>query len=226
MAAEIPLDPSSVATWIFDLDNTLYPARCDLFALIDERMMHYVQRLLRCSAVEARTIQKAFFRDHGTTLSGLMAVHGVDPYEFLEFVHDIALDRVTHDARLVDAIERLPGRKLVFTNGDDAYARRVLNRLGLSNAFAGLHDIHAMNYVPKPAPESYTALCARWEIDPTTALFAEDMVRNLKPAKDLGMMTLWVNNGSEQMGDHVPDFIDYETHDLTDWLHGVTREMA
>lgn len=222
--------PSALAhvdTWIFDLDNTLYPARCDLFALIDERMGAYIQDLVGCDAVEARRIQKSYFHEHGTTLSGLMAVHGTDPHHFLDYVHDIALDRVEHDARLVEAIGRLPGRKLVFTNGDDAYARRVLDRLGLGSAFEGLHDIHAMNYVPKPAPASYAAMCARWAIDPARALFAEDMVRNLRPAKDIGMTTLWVNNGSEQAtGTHHPSFVDFETDDLTDWLHAFTGETA
>jgi putative hydrolase of the HAD superfamily len=208
-----------IDAWIFDLDNTLYPARTDLFALIDIRMGAYVQRLLGCDAAEARRVQKSYFHDHGTTLSGLMAVHAIDPHDFLDYVHDIELDRVSHDAALVTAIARLPGRKLVFTNGDTAYAQRVLDRLGLGDTFEAIHDIHAMGLVPKPDPSAYAGMCARWQIDPARAFFAEDMARNLAPAKAIGMTTLWINNGSEQAGAAAcASFIDYETGDLNHWL--------
>ncbi|UVO54702.1 pyrimidine 5'-nucleotidase [Sphingomonas sp. SUN039] len=227
MSVHASPDLSHIEAWIFDLDNTLYPASCDLFALIDERMTAYVGRLVGCDPVQARAIQKRYFRDHGTTLSGLMALHGTDPRHFLGDVHDIALDRVEHDARLVEAIARLPGRKLVFTNGDVDYAQRVLDRIGLGTSFEAIHDIHAMDYVPKPAPASYAAMCARWDIDPAAALFAEDMARNLKPAKALGMTTLWINNGSEQASDEeFAPYIDYRAAHLTDWLHELTGEMA
>ena len=119
-----------VESWIFDLDNSLYPASCDLFALIDIKMGEYIQNLLGCDAVEARRVQKGFFRDHGTTLAGLMKTHGIDPHEFLDFVHDIDLARLSADPAAIAALDRLPGRKFVFTNGDEAYARRVLDRLG------------------------------------------------------------------------------------------------
>ena len=216
-----------IETWIFDLDNTLYPASCDLFALIDVKMGAFIAARLGCDAATARATQKKYFRDHGTTLSGLMAEHGVDPREFLAFVHDIDLDRVAHDARLVEAMAALPGRKLVFTNGDVDYAQRVLDRLGLGTAFEAIHDIHAMAYVPKPSPASYAALCARHAIDPTRALFAEDMARNLAPAKAIGMTTLWIDNGSDQAaGNACASFIDFTATDLTTWLHDLTGRPA
>lgn len=210
--------------WIFDLDNSLYPASTNLFELIDIRMGEYIARLLGCDAAEARRVQKAFFRDHGTTLAGLMKDHGVEPREFLDFVHDIDLARLSADPRVVAALDRLPGRKYVFTNGDERYAARVLDRLGLANAFDGLHDIHAMDYVPKPDPRAYAAMCARYAIAPERALFVEDMARNLKPAKALGMTTVWVDNGSEQAS-HEADaaFIDHRIDDVGAWLHDITR---
>lgn len=210
---------SHVDCWIFDLDNSLYPASCNLFDLIDQKMGEYIQKLLGCDAVEARQVQKGYFRDHGTTLAGLMSANGVDPHEFLDFVHDIDLARITADPVVVAAIDRLPGRKFVFTNGDEAYASRVLEKLGLANAFNGMHDIHAMDYVPKPDPRAYSGMCQRLNIDPATALFVEDMARNLKPAKALGMTTVWVDNGSEQAS-HGADlsFIDYRTTDIGHWL--------
>lgn len=205
--------------WIFDLDNSLYPASTNLFALIDIRMGEYIQRLLDVGPEEARRVQKSYFHEHGTTLAGLMAAHGVDPHEFLDYVHDIDLARIVADPGVIGAIDRLPGRKFVFTNGDAAYASRVLDRLGLGNAFDGLHDIHAMNYVPKPDPRSYAAMCACHTIEPGRALFVEDMARNLAPAKALGMTTVWIDNGSER-GDHGADpaFIDYHIDDIGLWL--------
>ena len=193
-------DLAHVDSWIFDLDNSLYPHSCNLFELVDRRIGQYVEELLGLDPVAARKVQKQYFHAHGTTLAGLMAEHDVEPGHFLDFVHDIDLARISADPWLVAALDRLPGRKFVFTNGDEAYARRVLDRLGLANAFDGLHDIHAMNYVPKPDPRSYAAMCARHGIDPARALFVDDMARNLAPAKALGMVTVWLDNGSERGG--------------------------
>ena len=211
-----------IRTWIFDLDNTLYPARCNLFERIDARMTAYISRLLGVDAAEARRVQKAYFHGHGTTLAGLMAEHGVDPHAFLADVHDIEMDVLEHDAPLAAALARLPGRKLVFTNGDKPYALKVLDRLGLGGSFEGVHDIHAMDLVPKPSPSAYRSLCEAWDVDPHTALFAEDMARNLRPAKAIGMTTLWVDNGSEQGPEDASelgrDFIDYRAAELGPWL--------
>jgi putative hydrolase of the HAD superfamily len=216
-----------VESWIFDLDNSLYPASSNLFELIDLRMGDYIQRLLGVDALEARRVQKGYFHAHGTTLAGLMASHGVSPSEFLDFVHDIDLARLAADPVLVAALDRLPGRKFVFTNASEDYARRVLDRLGLANAFDGMHDIHAMAYVPKPDPSAYRAICDRHGIDPARALFADDMARNLRPAKALGMATLWVDNGSEQ-ADGVAEaaFIDYRAEDIAGWLSEVLGEKV
>ena len=216
-----------IDSWIFDLDNSLYPASSNLFELIDIRMGDYIQRLLKVDAAEARTIQKGYFHAHGTTLAGLMAAHGVEPGEFLDFVHDIDLARLSADPALVAALDRLPGRKFVFTNASEDYARRVLDRLGLANAFDGMHDIHAMAYVPKPDPSAYAAICERHGIDPARALFADDMARNLAPAKAIGMTTLWVDNGSEQ-ANAVADaaHIDYRTADIAGWLNGILGEKV
>jgi putative hydrolase of the HAD superfamily len=216
-----------IDTWIFDLDNSLYPHGCNLFALIDEKMGLYIRRLLDVDAAEARRVQKGFFHAHGTTLSGLMANHGVDPHDFLTYVHDIDLARVTADPILVAALDALPGRKFVFTNADENYARRVLDRIGLANAFDGMHDIHAMAYVPKPDPSDYAAICAIHGIDPKRALFADDMVRNLAPAKAIGMTTLWVDNGSEQGPEpEGMDKVDYRTGDIAGFLEAIHGEKV
>jgi len=207
-----------VRNWIFDLDNTLYPASANLFAQIDARIGAYVADRFAVDAQEAHRIQKRYFHDHGTTLAGLMAEHGVDPHDYLAKVHDVELDVIEENAPLAAAIARLPGEKFVFTNADAAYAGRVLERLGLSESFAGVHDVHACGYVPKPHPDAYAGMCDAFGIDPAESLFADDMARNLKPAHDIGMVTLWIDNGSEQGADMDRDFVDFTTGDLTRWL--------
>ena len=208
--------------WIFDLDNTLYPASSRLFELIDERMSAYVARLLGCDSDEARRVQKQYFREHGTTLAGLMRHHDVDPHDFLDDVHDIALDRVPRDERLAEALERLPGRKFVFTNGNDRYAQRVLGAIGIGDHFHGLIDIHACDYRPKPDAHGYRLLIERFAIDPERAVLVEDMAKNLKPAKALGMTTVWVDNGSDHGDhDHDPAAVDLVVTDVADWLHSI-----
>jgi putative hydrolase of the HAD superfamily len=216
-----------VTDWIFDLDNCLYPASTQLFALIDERMGAYIQRLLKCDPVEARRVQKAHFHAHGTTLAGLMAEHGVDPHHFLEDVHDIPLDRVAPDERLARGLGRLPGRKFVFTNGDAPYATRVLQAIGIHEQFEHLHDIHASELKPKPNPHGYQLLCERFGIDPARAVLVEDMAQNLRPAKALGMVTVWVDNGSER-GNHDadPGHIDLTIRDVGEWLHDLLEDQA
>ena len=210
---------AGITDWVFDLDNTLYPASTRLFDLIDERMSAYVQRLLGCDPVKAKRVQKGYFRDHGTTLAGLMKHHDVDPHHFLNDVHDIALDRVAPDLRLAEALRRLPGRRFVFTNGNDAYADRVLAAIGIDDQFHGLIDIHACAYRPKPDPTGYQLLIDRFQIDPTRAVLVEDMAKNLKPAKAMGMTTVWVDNGSDH-GNHLhdPADIDLTITDVADWL--------
>jgi len=208
-----------IRNWIFDLDNTLYPHEADLFALIDVRMGDYIGGLLGVDPAAARAIQKGYFRDHGTTLAGLMAEHAVDPHDFLDFVHDVPMDRLRPDPRVTDGIARLPGRRLVFTNGDARYAARVLDALGLTGLFETVYDIHRLAYRPKPHPAGYADMCRTLGIAAAESLFVEDMARNLIPAKALGMTTVWVNNGSE-LGDAdwQDDLIDYEVRDLGDWL--------
>jgi len=221
------MDPrfTHIRDWIFDLDNCLYPASTGLFELIDERMTAYIERLLNCGPEEARRVQKHHFHTHGTTLAGLIKEHEVDPHHFLEDVHDVPLDRVKGDDRLGRLLPRLPGRRFVFTNGDATYARRVLHAIGVDEHFDDLHDIHASSYRAKPDPHGYELLCNRFGIDPRHALLADDMARNLIPAKQLGMTTVWVDNGSER-GDDGYDaaMIDERITDVAEWLEAILGE--
>ena len=215
-----------IRNWVFDLDNTLYPASARLFDQMDVKMTAYVANALGVDLVEARRIQKAYFFDHGTTLAGLMAEHGIDPHHFLADVHDIEMDVLEQNAPLAAAIARLPGRKIIFTNADTPYATRVLDRLGLGESFEAIHDIHAMDLKPKPNASAYAGLCAAFDIDPNESLFVEDMARNLAPAKAIGMTTVWIDNGSEQAAaEQDRSFIDFTTPDLTAWLHDIMGDL-
>ncbi|WP_300296467.1 pyrimidine 5'-nucleotidase [Ferrovibrio sp.] len=207
----VPLRDAGLAraeTWIFDLDNTLYPAECNLFAQIDVRMGRFIADLFKVGPDEARRRQKGFFQAHGTTLRGLMVEHGVDPEAFLDYVHDIDVSVVAPLPTLTEALDRLPGRKLIYTNGTVAHADRVLERLGISDRFDGVFDIVASAYLPKPQEPPYHQLVERYGIAPQRAVMVEDMARNLKPAAGLGMTTIWVPTASawaqpEQGDDHI-----------------------
>lgn len=217
---------SHIENWIFDLDNTLYPASGDLWSQIDALIGQYVQALLKCGPEEAHRIQKGYFHSHGTTLNGLMTEHDVDPHHYLDAVHKVDLSGLETNLALAEALVRLPGRKLIFTNANAPYAVQVLERLGMGDTFEGVHDIHSSDYRPKPDPLAYDSMCAAYGVDPKTSLFVEDMARNLKPAKAIGMTTVWIDNGSEQTGDLDRSFIDYTITDLGAWLHEILEDQA
>lgn len=220
-------DLNKIRNWIFDLDNTLYPASANLFAEIDARIGSYVARLLKVDSDEAHRIQKGYFHHHGTTLAGLMAEHQVDPRHYLDDVHDVDFSMLEQNQPLAAALARLPGRKLIFTNADTPYAERVLDRLGLGRSFEAIYDVHATAYHPKPHAKAYHGLCEAYGIDPRESLFADDMARNLRPAHAIGMTTVWVDNGSEQPPeDSDRSFIDYTTKDIGHWLLDMLEKDA
>ncbi len=208
-----------IDTWVFDLDNTLYPARHNLFDLVDQRIGEFIANALDLDLSAARRVQKDYFRAHGTTLSGLMINHNIDPSVFLDYVHDIDVTRLPPSPELDRALARLAGRKVVFTNGSTRHAEQVMARLGIAHHFDGIFDIVEADYVPKPHPGAYAAMVERHRIEPRTAAMVEDMARNLEPASEMGMTTVWVRNdnpwGSEGSDG---DYIDHVIDDLAEWL--------
>jgi putative hydrolase of the HAD superfamily len=185
-------DLAHIDTWVFDLDNTLYPPECEFMALIDARMTLFVMRETGLPHDSARALQRRYLDEHGTTLAGLVAHHGIDPHAFLDEVHDVSLDRLTPDAELAAGLARLPGRRLVFTNGSAGHAERVLARLGVRDLFEAVFHLEAADFVPKPRPGAYRALIETHAVTPRSAVFFEDSERNLAPAADLGMTTVLV----------------------------------
>lgn len=211
-----------VETWIFDLDNTLYPPRCRLFDQVDQRMGAFIADALDLDPATARTLQKKYYHQYGTTLRGLMLEHRIPPEAFLDFVHDIDLSAVLPSAALDKALAALPGRKLVFTNGSEPHARRVLERLGVTRHFAAIVDIVASDFIPKPEREPYDKLVKAHEVDPARAVMVEDIARNLEPAHALGMTTVWLRQEEEWA--HPPAGAGYVHHiidDLEVWLAAI-----
>jgi len=209
----------SETSWVFDLDNTLYPEECNLFAKIDLKMGDFISNLLGVDRAEARRVQKDYFVTYGTTLQGLMKVHGTDPFEFLNFVHDIDLTPVQENPGLRQKLTGLRGKKFVFTNGDVPYATRVLERLGLAGIMDGIFDIAEAGFVPKPNQAAYDSFVRHFSITPQKAVMFEDMARNLVPASRLGMTTVWVKTRYPWgTVDYAPEHIHYETQSLEAWF--------
>jgi len=223
-----------VDTWIFDLDNTLYPAGCRLFDQIDVRMGDYISTLLSVVRVEARRIQKQFFFEYGTTMRGLMTEHQVKPEDFLSYVHDIDHSPVPENARLGAALDRLPGRKLVFTNGTVKHAQDVMDKIGISAHFETIFDIKAADYIPKPEMVSYRVFIDRDQVDPASAAMFEDITRNLAAPHELGMTTVLVHDPDNEDGalinklngdSHDEPHVHHVTDDLAGFLENVLDEI-
>lgn len=218
--------------WIFDLDNTLYPAECNLFAEVDRRMGEFIARYLGVPFAHARHLQKTYYRQFGTTLAGLMKVHKLDPGEFLAYVHDIDLSVVPYAPELRDQISALPGRRLIFTNGSERHAERVAEKLGVLDLFEGICDIAACAYVPKPDPEAFQRMIRRHNVSAGEAAMFEDMPMNLAAPHDLGMTTVLVHSSyldhpvQQEMTrwTELPDHIHHMTTDLTGFLAGSARK--
>ena len=226
--AEIPAKRGfeHVHTWIFDLDNTLYPATCNLFAEVDQRMGAYIAKTIGVPLEHARHLQKVYYRQFGTTLAGLMKVHKLAPGPFLEYVHDIDLSSVADMPELAAAIAALPGRRLIFTNGSRRHAENVATRLGVLELFEDICDIAALEYVPKPEREAFDRLMKLHDVRPANAAMFEDMPHNLEVASSLGMTTVlvhsdYVDHPAQLKIRHwqeLPEHVHYLTRDLTGFL--------
>jgi putative hydrolase of the HAD superfamily len=217
-----------IETWVFDLDNTLYPASCRLFDQIDVKMGEFVSRALGMTYADAKKRQKELFYKHGTTLRGLMQEHDMKPEGFLDYVHDIDYASVKSDTALQSALEKLPGRKFVFTNGTVKHARAVTERLGVSPLFDAVFDIIDANYVPKPARAPYDSFLASFGVLANKAAMFEDIVDNLEVPHHLGMTTVLVTSPENDDANHLNrngagPHVHHVTGDLAAFLHSIHR---
>jgi putative hydrolase of the HAD superfamily len=211
-----------IAVWIFDLDNTLYPASCRLFDQVDRLIGQFIAETLGVDAGAARALQKHYFRTYGTTLRGLMTEHGVDPHRFLDYVHRIDRSGVPRAPALDGALSRLPGRKLVYTNGSADHAAKTIEQLGIAHHIEAVFDIIAADFEPKPQLASYRALIERHAINPMRAAMIDDIPRNLEPAHALGMTTVWLMTDGEFGAPGAEDgHIHHRAEDLVEFLEAV-----
>jgi putative hydrolase of the HAD superfamily len=222
-----------VETWVFDLDNTLYPAECNLFAQIDRRMGEFIQNRFNIPLEEAQRLRQSYYYEHGTTLAGLVLLHGTSPDDFLDYVHDIDLSAVLPSPALATALDALPGRKFIFTNGSRKHAEAVMARLGVSNHFEDICDIHALQYIhPKPMREAYERFGRAHGVAPQQAAMFDDLPHNLETAHQIGMTTVLVH-GLTDHPEHqamagwseLPAHIHHRTDALPAFLATVGAEL-
>ena len=218
---------NSIKYWIFDLDNTLYSGKTKVFEQVDKRMSKYISNKLSTSLEEAKKIQKNYFYKYNTTLNGMIKNHKIDPDEFLEFVHDINIDFLQKDPALAKEIEKLDGKKIIFTNGSRKHAINVSKKIGIDQLFDDIFDIVDAEFIPKPLLEPYKKLVKKHKIDPKLCVLVEDIARNLKPAYEMGMKTVWIEN-DEPWASKFSDseFVNYRTNNLSEFLKKINLAKA
>ena len=218
-------DLSKIKFWLFDLDNTLYDGATKVFDQVDKKMSKFISEKLNVSLVEARKIQKSYFQEYNTTLNGMIKNHKIDADEFLEFVHDVDLSFLDRNKFLEEEIKKLNGKKIIFTNGSKAHAKNVTQRIGIENLFDGVFDIVDSDFIPKPSIEPYKKIIQKYGIDPEYCIFIEDIARNLRPAYELGMKTVWIKNNEPWAAKFSNEnFINYKTDNLSEFLRRINEK--
>jgi putative hydrolase of the HAD superfamily len=220
-----------IDTWVFDLDNTLYPHHVNLWQQVDARIGEFISAHLKISAAQARVIQKDYYRRYGTSMRGMMTEHGVRADDYLAYVHQIDHSPLEPNPAMGAAIAKLPGRKLILTNGSVDHVDKVLARLGISGHFEAVFDIIAADLEPKPAPQTYQKFLRDHRVDPKASAMFEDLARNLVVPHELGMTTvLVVPDGTKEvvredweLEGRGADHVDHVTDDLTGFLQGLTK---
>ena len=210
--------------WLFDLDNTLYSGATKVFDQVDKRMSEFISSKLDVSKEEAKKIQKNYFVEYNTTLNGMIKNHKINANEFLEYVHDINLDFLEKDEELDEQISKIKGKKIIFTNGSRAHANNVTKKLGIERHFDDIFDIVSADFIPKPSLTTYKKIIEKYKIEPQYSIFIEDIARNLKPAYELGMKTVWIINDepwAAKFSDS--DFINYKTNKLSNFLKEINE---
>ena len=224
-----PRSFGAVETWVFDLDNTLYPHHLNLWQQVDERIRAYVANFLKVPKDEAFRLQKDYYKRYGTTMRGMMTEHGMKPDDYLDFVHRIDHSPLAPAPALGAALAKLPGRKLILTNGTRKHADAVMKRLEIGHHFEDVFDIAAADLDPKPLPRVYERFLARHKVDPKRAAMFEDLARNLETPHALGMTTvLVVPDGQREvfredweMEGRDATHVDHVTDDLARFLRGL-----
>jgi putative hydrolase of the HAD superfamily len=223
----MPTLKNKINTWIFDLDNTLYSADSGIFQQVHTLMSKFVSTHLNIDIKKATELQRKYYRQHGTTLRGLMDNHNVDPDHFLSEVHQLDYSIVGPNFKLNRELKKLKGRKIIYTNANRQHANDILIRLELTNMFDEIFDIKTANYIPKPEASPYEQIISEFNIDPITTIMFDDIAKNLVPAKNVGFASVWIDVGYENFSDDIAKskkYLDYETKDLSLFLDEVNKE--
>ncbi|RZO61654.1 MAG: pyrimidine 5'-nucleotidase [Candidatus Pelagibacterales bacterium] len=212
----------NIKYWIFDLDNTLYSGQTKVFSEVDKKMSAYISQKLNVDLLEAKKIQKKYFYESGTTLSGLMKHHKIDPNEFLEFVHDIDISWLPKDFLLREELKKIKEKKYIFTNGSHSHVENVTKQLGIQDLFDGVFAITDADFVPKPHIDPYQKIIKKFNLNPEESILIEDIAHNLEQAKKLGMKTCWLeNNEAFAKKDADKPYIDYKIKSLPSFLQEI-----
>ena len=217
---------NKIDTWIFDLDNTLYSADSGIFQQVHQLMGKFIKGFLNVDLNKAKEIQKKFYKEHGTTLRGLMDNYGVDPDHFLSEVHKLDYSIVSSNDKLNQEIKKLKGRKIIYTNANMEHTLNVLKRIKLNNFFDEIFDIKMANYIPKPAIKPYEQIIKDFNLNPTTSAMFDDIAKNLVPAKKVGFTSIWIDAGYENFSDDIKSakkYLDFSTNDLRIFLEKVNK---
>ena len=215
-------DLIDIKYWIFDLDNTLYSGQTKVFAEVSKNMSTYISKKLDIDLIKAKEIQKKYFYENGTTLSGLMKYDKIDPYEFLEFVHNIDISWLPKDLQLRKELIKIKEKKYIFTNGSHSHTKNITNQLGIEDLFDGIFAITDADFIPKPSIEPYKKLIKKFNLNPKKSILIEDIAHNLEQAKNLGMKTCWLeNNESFAKKDADKPYIDYKIKSLPSFLQEI-----
>ena len=217
---------NKIDTWIFDLDNTLYSADSGIFQQVHQLMGKFIQEFLNIDLQKAKEIQKKYYKEHGTTLRGLMDNYGVDPDHFLEEVHKLDYSIVSSNDKLNEELKKLKGKKIIYTNANMTHTLNVLERIKLSNFFDEIFDIKMANYIPKPEIKPYEQIIKDFDLNPSTSAMFDDIAKNLVPAKKVGFTSIWIDAGYENFSDDIKSsnkYLDFETNDLCIFLEKVNK---
>ena len=215
-----------INTWIFDLDNTLYSADSGIFQQVHKLMGEFISKNLNMEMPEAKKLQAKYYKQHGTTLRGLMDNHGIDPDYFLDEVHHLDYSIVGHNKILNQELQKLKGRKIIYTNANNKHAIDVLDRIDLANFFDEIFDIKMANYIPKPEIKPYEQIIDLFSIDPDRSAMFDDIAKNLVPAKKVNFTSVWIDAGYENFSDDIEaskEYLDFQTTDLSLFLKDVNE---
>ena len=215
-----------INTWIFDLDNTLYSADSGIFQQVHQLMGEFISKNLNMDMPEAKKLQSKYYKQHGTTLRGLMDNHGIDPDHFLDEVHRLNYSIVGSNKILNEELHKLQGRKIIYTNANKKHVIDVLDRIDLTNFFDEIFDIKMANYIPKPELKPYEQIINLFNIKPESSAMFDDIAKNLVPAKKVNFTSVWIDAGYENFSDDIKaskEYLDFSTRDLSLFLKDVNE---